>query len=88
LNAPRVSAADNFFNLGGHSLLAFQVLARIEKETGLRLPPRTLVLNTLAQVAVQLPAERFVKAAPAAEAPTEPMARGIAGKLRGWFATK
>lgn len=53
-----VGREGRFFQLGGHSLLAFQVLARIERDTGVRLPPRALVLNSLAQVAGQLEALR------------------------------
>ncbi|MBV9494204.1 MAG: amino acid adenylation domain-containing protein [Acidobacteria bacterium] len=33
---------DNFFDLGGHSLLAMQLLARIEKSTGIEVPLRVL----------------------------------------------
>jgi hypothetical protein len=54
LAVPRVGVNDNFFDLGGHSLLCLQVVAQIEKRTGKRLSPRTLLLNTLEQVAVQL----------------------------------
>src|SRR4029453_12611134 len=45
LGVPRVSAHDNFFLLGGYSLLCFQVLARIESQTGHRLSPRLLLLD-------------------------------------------
>jgi acyl-CoA synthetase (AMP-forming)/AMP-acid ligase II len=47
-------AGDNFFELGGHSLLVFEVLARVEKRTGRRLGPRTLLLSTLGQAAAEL----------------------------------
>ncbi|MDO8991747.1 MAG: amino acid adenylation domain-containing protein, partial [Daejeonella sp.] len=33
---------DDFFDLGGHSLLAVQVMTRLEKETGVKLPITTL----------------------------------------------
>ncbi|MGI4751304.1 MAG: non-ribosomal peptide synthetase [Janthinobacterium lividum] len=33
-----ISIYDNFFEIGGHSLLAVQIMSRIEKETGKRLP--------------------------------------------------
>ncbi|MFI8370088.1 phosphopantetheine-binding protein [Streptomyces sp. NPDC085466] len=35
-----IEPTDDFFALGGHSLLGSQVLARIDKETGARLPLR------------------------------------------------
>jgi amino acid adenylation domain-containing protein len=37
-----ISIGDNFFELGGRSLVAVQIMARIEKETGKRLPLATL----------------------------------------------
>lgn len=37
-----ISMTDNFFELGGRSLVAVQIMARIEKETGKRLPLATL----------------------------------------------
>lgn len=62
LGVPTVARDGRFFPLGGHSLLAFQVLARIERDTGVRLPPRAIALGSLAQLADQLDAAR---AAPA-----------------------
>ncbi len=55
LGASRVSVHDNFFSIGGHSLMSIKVIARIERATGVRLNPRVLLLNSLAQVAAQLP---------------------------------
>ncbi len=49
-----VGAYDNFFSLGGHSLLCFQVIARLEEKTGKRLSPRSMLLNSLAQIAEEL----------------------------------
>ncbi|MGI4806439.1 MAG: non-ribosomal peptide synthetase, partial [Janthinobacterium lividum] len=37
-----ISIYDNFFEIGGHSLLAVQIMNRIEKETGKRLPLASL----------------------------------------------
>ncbi len=54
LRVDKVDRKDNFFNIGGHSLLSMQMLARIERETGQRLSPRIILLNSLAQVAAQL----------------------------------
>jgi acyl-CoA synthetase (AMP-forming)/AMP-acid ligase II len=44
----------NFFDCGGHSLLAMQVLHRIETETGVRINPLELSLQTLAQLAARI----------------------------------
>ncbi|MEP7345003.1 MAG: AMP-binding protein, partial [Gemmatimonadaceae bacterium] len=54
LGVPRVSVTDNFFSLGGYSLLCFRVIDRLQRETGIRLSPRSLLLGTLEQVAAAL----------------------------------
>jgi amino acid adenylation domain-containing protein len=46
LGIEKVGIHDNFFELGGHSLIAVQVMARIEKETGKRLPLAILFENS------------------------------------------
>ncbi len=38
LGMEQVSIYDDFFELGGHSLIAVRIMARLEKETGRRLP--------------------------------------------------
>lgn len=45
-----VSVHDNFFDIGGHSLLSVQVVAKIEAQTGVRINPARLVMDTLEQV--------------------------------------
>ncbi|MDO8994586.1 MAG: phosphopantetheine-binding protein, partial [Daejeonella sp.] len=42
LGLESVGLDDDFFELGGHSLIAVQVMIRMEKETGLRLPLTSL----------------------------------------------
>lgn len=42
LGLESVGLNDDFFELGGHSLIAVQVMIRVEKETGRRLPLTTL----------------------------------------------
>ncbi|HEY7557690.1 MAG TPA: amino acid adenylation domain-containing protein [Candidatus Binatia bacterium] len=51
LHVDRVGVQDNFFDLGGHSLLCLPVMARLEKELGIRITPRDLILQTLGQLA-------------------------------------
>jgi amino acid adenylation domain-containing protein len=51
LRVQHISTYDNFFDLGGHSLLATQVVARLEKEIGLRMKPKELAFQTLGQFA-------------------------------------
>lgn len=56
LGVGRVGVHDNFFNIGGHSLLSMRLIARIRRETGVRLSPRTVLLNTLSQIAQEVEA--------------------------------
>jgi amino acid adenylation domain-containing protein len=51
LGIEQVGVLDNFFDLGGHSLLCMELIARVEKETGLRLKPAEFMFQTLGQVA-------------------------------------
>lgn len=51
LGVGQVRLSDNFFDLGGHSLLAMRAVAAIEKQLGLKLNPRRLVFESLAQLA-------------------------------------
>lgn len=51
LHIKPIGLHDNFFNLGGHSLLSMQFIIRLQEETGYRLNPRLVLLNTLAQIA-------------------------------------
>ncbi|MCK8495658.1 amino acid adenylation domain-containing protein [Spirosoma sp. RP8] len=54
LGLEKVGIHDNFFELGGHSMIAVQVMTRLEKETGRRLPLSTLMtyptIHKLAQL--------------------------------------
>lgn len=54
LNSGDIRADDNFFDLGGHSLSCMQVVARIEDETGVRLRPAVVLLNSLRQTAARI----------------------------------
>ena len=51
LGVPRVSVLDNFFELGGHSLLAAQMVARLAQTTDIRLDLRSVIFETLEQLA-------------------------------------
>ena len=52
LGVSQIGLRDNFFDLGGHSLLAVRAVAAIEDRTGLKLHPRRLVFESLAQLGV------------------------------------
>jgi amino acid adenylation domain-containing protein len=56
LGVDQVGMGDNFFDLGGHSVLAMQLITRLRDETGERISPRVVLLDTLEQVAAQLSA--------------------------------
>lgn len=51
LGINRVALSDNFFELGGHSLLSIKVINQIKNEIGFEIHPRSLMLNTLEQIA-------------------------------------
>lgn len=61
-----VSAHHNFFTLGGHSLLALKVTAEIERRLGAKISPRSLLLNSLRQIAAELPVIDAPMSTPAA----------------------
>jgi amino acid adenylation domain-containing protein len=54
LGIKKIGVHDNFFELGGHSLIAVQVMARIEKETGKRLPLAALLETSTIEKLAQL----------------------------------
>ncbi|WP_257656783.1 non-ribosomal peptide synthetase [Parapedobacter lycopersici] len=53
---------DDFFELGGHSLLALDVMLKIEKETGVKLPLASLFEHpTIERLAILLDNEKTIK---------------------------
>lgn len=54
LGIKKIGVYDNFFELGGHSLIAVQVMTRIEKETGKRLPLAALFETSTIEKLAQL----------------------------------
>jgi amino acid adenylation domain-containing protein len=54
LGITKVGVHDNFFELGGHSLIAVQVMTRIEKETGKRLPLAALFETSTVEKLAQM----------------------------------
>ena len=51
LGQDKIYRDDYFFDIGGHSLLAVKVISIIEKECGVRLNPRMIVMQSLAEIA-------------------------------------
>jgi len=87
LGVPRAGLADNFFDLGGHSLLAFKAISELERRTGKRVSPRTLMLGTLEQVAKELPAVTATPRGPQPEAPpaqAPTLADRLLGRVKGF----
>ena len=54
LGVEKIGVHDNFFELGGHSLVAVQVMTKIEKETGKRLPLASLFESSTVEKLAQL----------------------------------
>jgi amino acid adenylation domain-containing protein len=55
LRRSRVGIRENFFDLGGHSMLAVQLMSRVQKEFGSKLPLALLFQNpTVEQMAIAL----------------------------------
>ncbi|ARU60228.1 hypothetical protein CBW65_03505 [Tumebacillus avium] len=81
LHTEQVSVADNFFDLGGHSLMVTQVVSRVNKEFGIKIPLRTLFeAPTVIELAERVEALCAVETSPAkSEAPITPVSRD--GKL-------
>jgi len=62
LSSENIDLNDNFFELGGHSLIAVEVMMRIEKETGKKLPLSTLFeYPTIKKLASLLESEKKEK---------------------------
>ncbi len=50
LSVNDISVHDNFFDIGGHSLNSIQVVARLEKQLGVKVHPGHLILESLEQI--------------------------------------
>jgi amino acid adenylation domain-containing protein len=61
LDIDDIETSDMFFDLGGHSLLTLKVVDRFAEETNIRLPPASLVSQTLRQLAATASASASVK---------------------------
>lgn len=82
LRIERVGVYDRFFDIGGHSLLAFEVIARLEQQTGQRLSPRVLLLSSLEQAAAGLE-ETLQSTSQPSPAAQEPFAARMLRRLKG-----
>lgn len=81
LSAPHVSTHENFFTMGGQSLMAVQMIGEIEKKYGVRLKPRTVILETLAGIGAMLDSGAGEELEPEA-VPVTPR-KGILSRLFG-----
>ncbi|MEW9625417.1 non-ribosomal peptide synthetase [Rhodanobacter geophilus] len=55
IGVAQVGADDTFFDVGGHSLLAVEMVARVQRETSVRLHLLDVASGTLAMLACELP---------------------------------
>jgi amino acid adenylation domain-containing protein len=82
LGINQIQKADNFFDIGGHSLLSIKVITRIKTEKGIDIHPRSMMLNSLSQIAALYFNDT--------EKNTEPVIqnvvkRSLGDKIRGFF---
>jgi amino acid adenylation domain-containing protein len=54
LGIESIRTDDSFFDLGGHSLLAMQMIAKVQQASNVALNPRSVLMNTLAQLAAEI----------------------------------
>jgi len=86
LDVRGVGRGDGFFDLGGHSLLAVQLLARIERDLGRRLPLAALFRGaTLASLASAINTAAIGTAAPALPASPLVLLQEGSGHPFFWF---
>jgi amino acid adenylation domain-containing protein len=78
LDVGELRPGDNFFEVGGHSLLAMRVIARMQRELGLRVSVRRLVVESLAQIA----ATKADQLPDAAAEPAQPREAGLLHRLK------
>ena len=71
-----IASDANFFDIGGHSLLAMTMIARVERQTGVRLNLLKVANSSLRTLAMDLPST------PATSRQT------FADRIRGWFGSK
>ncbi len=57
LKVDAIGINDNFFELGGHSLLSIKVIAMVRQRSGIKLELRSVVMDTLGQIAARITAE-------------------------------
>jgi len=97
LGVSDIGADDRFFDLGGHSLLAMQTAARLQKVFGVKLPLRTVMMEslratadaidrTLPPSAKSAPASNTQPAVPKTEPTTESReSGGTLSRLKRWL---
>jgi acyl carrier protein len=71
-----IAGEANFFDIGGHSLLAMTMIARVEKQTGVRLNLLKVANGSLRTLAMDLPST------PPASNQT------LADRFRRWFGSR
>lgn len=65
LSKERISANDNFFEIGGNSLKAIQLISRIHKDLGIKLPLKTVFIGrTIKNITREIDNVEWMKGAP------------------------
>ncbi|MCA0456388.1 MAG: amino acid adenylation domain-containing protein [Chloroflexi bacterium] len=86
LKVDSISIYDNFFDLGGHSLQVMQVVTRLESETGIKINPVTMRMQTLSQLAFAVENE-VANPTPVQAEPARPQ-KGLFGSFKRFVTGK
>jgi len=69
LDVAQIRSSDNFFDIGGHSLMAVEMVARVQRETGVQLNLLDIANGTLGTLAAELSAQKANAGHPAKRGP-------------------
>ncbi len=69
LDVAQIRSSDNFFDIGGHSLMAVEMVARVQRETGVQLNLLDIANGTLGTLAAELSAQKVNAGHPAKRGP-------------------
>lgn len=69
---------DTFFDVGGHSMLVMQIIAKVDRETQIKLGPQDFLVNTIGQLAAKIAQSDYFDASSHLAAPAGHVAASVA----------